>query len=88
MSKKKNIREQRKILSQQIGTSPLSLAAQIKSMRKIVGKTQIEYAQWIGIAPRIIMDIERGVANPTQSTLQKIGAPFGLDVGFIKIKDE
>jgi DNA-binding XRE family transcriptional regulator len=62
----------------------ISLAETLKRMRAIAGKTQTEYAGLIGIAPRIIMDLERGVGNPTLSTLQKIGAPFGLVLGFRK----
>jgi DNA-binding XRE family transcriptional regulator len=51
-------------------------------MRKIAGLTQVEFAKFVGVAPRIVIDIERGVANPTLSTLRKIGLVFGLDVFF------
>lgn len=53
-------------------------------MRKIVGMTQPKYAQLIGIAPRVLMDIERGHGNPRLDTLEKLAKPFGLRVGFVK----
>ena len=53
-------------------------------MRKIVGMTQPKYAQLIGIAPRVLMDIERGHSNPRLDTLEKLAKPFELRVGFVK----
>jgi len=51
-------------------------------MRKVVGKTQPEYAKLIGVAERAYIDFERGVGNPTLATLKKIAKSFGLDVSF------
>ncbi len=62
----------------------LDLRNCLKMMRKIAKKTQTEYAEMIGIAPRIIIDLERGVGNPTLKTLEKIGKPFGLTVMLVK----
>ncbi len=62
----------------------LDLRSCLKMMRKIAKKTQKEYAEMIGIAPRIIIDLERGVGNPTLKTLEKIGKPFGLTVMLMK----
>jgi transcriptional regulator with XRE-family HTH domain len=50
-------------------------------MRKAVGLTQTEYARLAGVAPRVLIDLERGVGNPTLKTLEKLAAPFGLRVG-------
>ncbi len=61
----------------------LSLGEATRRMRKIVGMTQPEYARLIGIAPRVLMDIERGHGNPRLNTLEKLAKPFGLTVGFI-----
>lgn len=66
----------------QLANNQLSLAKTVKRMRAIVGMTQSEYAEFVGIAPRIIIDLERGVGNPTLSTLRKIGKPFRLDILF------
>lgn len=64
----------------------LTLAETVKTMRAIVGMTQPEYAKFVGIAPRIIIDLERDVGNPTLETLRKIGKPFRLDIVFSLLK--
>ncbi len=53
----------------------------LRRMRKAVGLTQTEYARLAGVAPRVLIDLERGVGNPTLKTLEKLAAPFGLRVG-------
>ena len=63
-----------------IEAGKLSLRDTLRAMRKIAGMTQTEYAKFVGVAPRIIIDLERGVGNPTLSTLEKIGRPFRLKV--------
>jgi putative transcriptional regulator len=65
---------------EQLAQKKLTLAETVKAMRAIIGMTQPEYAKFVGVAPRIIIDIERGVANPTLETLKKIGKPFRLDI--------
>lgn len=83
MVKKKQDLEAREKFYTQIANHELSLAAAVKSMRAIVGMTQPQYAKFVGVAARIIIDVERGVANPTLETLRKIGRPFGLNILFI-----
>lgn len=63
-----------------------SLPDTIRRMRKAIGLTQIEYAKLAGVAPRVLIDLERGVGNPTLKTLEKLSAPFGLQVGLIRKK--
>lgn len=72
----------REALFEDIAAGRLSLAEAVRRMRRIVGMTQTEYARLIGIAPRVLMDIERGSANPRLDTLEKLAKPFGLGVGF------
>lgn len=60
----------------------LSLRDTLRGMRKIAKMTQIEYAKFVGVAPRIIIDLDRGVGNPTLKTLEKIGHPFRLKINF------
>jgi DNA-binding XRE family transcriptional regulator len=86
MARKLIAKDDRKEFYAAIETGELDLIQTIKWMRKIVGKSQIEFAKMIGIAPRIIMDIERGVGNPTLETLNKIGKPFGLTLSFVKTR--
>lgn len=73
----------REALFEDIAAGRLSLAEAVRRMRRIVGMTQTEYARLIGIAPRVLMDIERGKANPRLDTLEKLAKPFGLKVGFV-----
>lgn len=66
----------------QVDSGKLSLAQTVRAMRKVLKMTQPEYAKLIGIAPRIIIDLERGIGNPTLKTLEKIGRPFRLNIHF------
>jgi DNA-binding XRE family transcriptional regulator len=65
-----------------LNSGQLDIPEAVRRMRKISGKTQPEYAKLIRIAPRVLIDLERGVGNPTLNTLSKIGKVFGLVVSF------
>lgn len=80
MVKKVQGLEAREKFYEQLTKNELSLADTVKAMRDIVGMTQPEYAKFVGVAPRIISDLERGVGNPTLVTLKKIGKPFRLEI--------
>lgn len=69
-----------------IENNRLTLAEATRIMRKISGMTQLEYAKLLKISPRILIDIENNHGNPRLSTLNKLAAPFGLGVSFIKQK--
>lgn len=86
MARKLIAKDDREEFFNAVENGGLSLIETIKWMRRIAGLTQPKFAKMVGIAPRIIIDLERGVANPTLETLNKIGKPFGLTVGFIKKK--
>jgi transcriptional regulator with XRE-family HTH domain len=58
----------------------LGLVEALRMMRKIAGKTQAEYAELVGVSPRVLIDFERGVGNPTVRTLEKMLAPFNLEL--------
>jgi len=73
-------------LMDDIESGELSLGQAVRRMRLITGKSQKDFAQNIvGISPRVLAEIERGVANPTIETLNKIGRPFGYKVSFVII---
>ena len=44
----------------------------VKKLPKFMGKTQMEYARMIGISPRVLIDFERGVGNPTLASIQSM----------------
>lgn len=68
-------------LYERIAKGDISLPEAVKTMRKIAGRTQAEYARLVGVSPRILIELERGIGNPTVKTLSKILAPFDLEVG-------
>ena len=54
-------------------------------MRLISGLTQVEYAtRFARISPQALAQIEQGRGNPTADTLNKLGRPFGLQIGFVR----
>ena len=74
----------KRALVDSINNHELTLGEAVRRMRKITGLSQKAYAERIvGIAPRILVQIERDVGNPTVETLNKIGRPFGYTVGFV-----
>jgi DNA-binding XRE family transcriptional regulator len=72
-------------LQDQLSQGQLTIGEATRKMRNITGLNQKEYANKVlGIAPRILMDLELGRGNPTLTTLNKIARPFGYQIGFIK----
>lgn len=68
-------------LYERIARDDISLVEVVKAMRKIAGRSQADYARLVGVSPRILIELERGIGNPTIKTLAKILAPFDLEVG-------
>lgn len=80
-----DIRVEKEALYADIAAGTMTLGQATRRMRKVVGMTQKEYAEKVlKIYPRVLMDIERDAGNPTLETLEKIAAPFGLTVGFVR----
>lgn len=77
------IRQAKEALYKDIEAGLLTLGQATRKMRKIVGLTQVEYAEKVlKIYPRVLMDIENDRGNPSLETLEKIAKPFGLKIGF------
>lgn len=55
----------------------------MRTMRLITRKSQIEYAKWCTVAPRVLADIEAGKGSPTVETLEKLLRPFGYRIGIV-----
>lgn len=82
---REEIRERKIALYEKIQSGRITIAQATREMRMIVGMNQKEYAEKVlGIFPRVLLDIENNKGNPTLETLQKIAAPFGLKVGFVR----
>ncbi len=77
-------RDEREALRQElyarIDRGDLDLREALRMMRAIAGTTQAEYAKLAGVSPRILMEFERGGGNPTVATLEKLFAPFGVEL--------
>ena len=74
----------RDAFDQGIATHSLSIAQAVKAMRRLSRLTQVEFAKHRGISLLTLKDLEGGKGNPKVDTLNKIGAIFGLEVGFIR----
>ncbi len=72
--------ELRRQLYERIGRADVGLVEAVRMMRRIADKTQVEYARMVGISPRVLADFERGVGNPGLKTLERILAPFNLEL--------
>lgn len=80
---KDEIHELRQILAERARHGALRLPGAVAEIRKSFGMTQQEFAGIMGLTRRQIAEIERGKANPTLETLEKIGRLFGFTVGFV-----
>ncbi|MBT4763240.1 MAG: helix-turn-helix transcriptional regulator [Bdellovibrionaceae bacterium] len=70
-------------LNQGVKDGSIDLPDALKLLRKIIGKSQLEYSQLVGVSKKVISDFEVKKGNPTVVTLNKIFAPIGLQVGLV-----
>ncbi|WGS24018.1 MULTISPECIES: helix-turn-helix transcriptional regulator [unclassified Bradyrhizobium] len=82
---KEEIRDRRAAVSAKARAGELRLPHAVAEMRHALGLSQPEFAKLFKLTTRQIAEIERGVANPTSETLQKIGRAFGFQIGFVPI---
>ena len=78
------LESRRAALRQKLRDGSISLGDSVREMRRLTGLTQKDYAERVAkIFPRVLMDIERGKANPTLETLERIAKPWGWTIGFV-----
>jgi ribosome-binding protein aMBF1 (putative translation factor) len=76
-------------LRRKLREGSLTLGESVREMRRLTGLTQKDYAERVAkVFPRVLMDIERGQANPTLETLERIAKPWGWKVGFVPPPEE
>lgn len=81
------IQELREELFSRIDDGTISIGEATRLMRKTVGMNRRDYAEKIlKISHDALQAVETGKGNPTLKTLQIIGKPFGLNVGFVRKK--
>ena len=59
------------------------LGGQLAVLRKRRGITQVELAVQSGVAQADISKIERGISNPTEDTLARLGKVLGARLAFV-----
>jgi DNA-binding XRE family transcriptional regulator len=85
----KEMKRLRQELFEDIEEGRVTLAEATRRMRRILGMNRREYAEKVlKIGFETLQAVETGHGNPTLKTLRTIGAPFGLDVGFVRKKRE
>lgn len=81
------IQELREELFSRIDAGTISIGEATRLMRKTLGMNRKDYAEKIlKISHDSLQAVETGKGNPTLKTLQTIGKPFGLNVGFVREK--
>lgn len=58
----------------------MSLREVIKARRKVLGISQQDLAEMSGISLPTVKDIERGLANPSLSTISKMLDVLGMEI--------
>ena len=58
----------------------MSLRDVIKARRKVLGISQQDLAEMSGISLPTVKDIERGLANPSLSTISKLLDVLGMEI--------
>ena len=64
----------------QVDRGELSVVESLKIMRKIAGRSQAAYAKATKVNHKVLVDFERGVGNPTIHSIEKLLAPFNLEL--------
>ena len=76
----------RRQLADRARAGTLIFPSAVVDIRRSVGMNQTQFATVLGMSRRQIADIERGAANPTLETINKIGRLFGFTVGFVPVE--
>lgn len=75
--------DRRDTFFRRVRSGEMSISEAVREMRKLSKLTQPEFAKHRGISVDSLRAIERGAANPTVETLNKVASIFGLEVGFV-----
>lgn len=85
---KTEIAERRRALAERARSGGLPLPQAVGEMRHAVGMTQAEFAAMLRLGKRNLAEIERGEANPTVETLDRIGRLFGFRLAFVAVETQ
>ena len=79
--------EIRKELYSKLEMEGLGISETIKKLRRILSKSQPEFAEYIGISVSVLRKIEQKTGNVTIDTLDKIFSKFSLEL-VVKLKSK
>ena len=77
------IRRRRARLADRARAGDLPLPGAVRDMRMALGLSQDVFARMLKLTRRQLAEIERGKANPTAETLERIGKVFGFTLGYV-----
>ncbi|MHC2440226.1 helix-turn-helix domain-containing protein [Bradyrhizobium sp. USDA 4451] len=80
---REEIWDRRAAINEKARSAKLRLPEGIAEIRHALGLSQAEFAKVFSLTTRQVSEMERGGANPTVATLERIGRVFGFQVGFV-----
>ncbi|WP_316396995.1 helix-turn-helix transcriptional regulator [Bradyrhizobium sp. 33ap4] len=80
---REEIWDRRTAINEKARSAQLRLPEGIAEMRHALGLSQAEFAKVFSLTTRQVSEMERGGANPTVATLERIGRVFGFQIGFV-----
>jgi transcriptional regulator with XRE-family HTH domain len=84
---KDEIRVRRADISARARAGKLILPSAIREIRHALGLNQETFANLFHLTLRQVKELEKGVANPTSVTLNRIAKVFGFSLGFVPRPD-
>jgi DNA-binding XRE family transcriptional regulator len=79
------VQELRQELFARVDAGTIAIGEATRLMRKTIGMNRKDYAEKIlKISHDALQAVETGKGNPTLKTLQIVGKPFGLEIGFVR----
>lgn len=76
--------DMRRRLYSYLDLNPMPIATGVRAVRLMLNMTQIEFAEYVGVSPRILMSCEQGRSNPTVATISRMLKGSGLALGINK----
>lgn len=73
----------REAIALRAASGDLRLPGAVRDLREALGLTQAEFAARFGLTRLQVIALEKGEANPTRETLERIARPFGFTLGFV-----
>ncbi|MFI8748456.1 helix-turn-helix transcriptional regulator [Vreelandella lionensis] len=71
-------------LATQLVREEISSGQVLRQLRRdVLGMSQTQYADLVGISRRTLSDLEAGKASPTVALLNQVFRPLGLQVGLL-----